>query len=204
MYRKYFKRLFDVLGALVILIVAAPILFVIIIVLLFINHGKPFFIQKRPGKDQKEFSILKFKTMNDKKDASGNLLSDEKRLTSIGSVLRKTSLDELPQLVNVLKGNMSFIGPRPLLKRYLLYYTEDEQVRHTVRPGITGLAQISGRNILNWDDRLRKDIEYVENLNFGLDFKIFIRTIQKVITSKDVVVNPNSVIQDLDAVRSKN
>jgi len=204
MYRKYFKRLFDVLGAIVILIVAAPILFVVIIVLLFINHGKPFFIQKRPGKDQKEFSILKFKTMNDKKDASGNLLSDEKRLTSIGSVLRKTSLDELPQLVNILKGNMSFIGPRPLLKRYLLYYTEEEQVRHTVRPGITGLAQISGRNILNWDDRLRKDIEYVENLNFGLDFKIFIKTIQKVITSKDVVVNPNSVIQDLDAIRSKN
>jgi lipopolysaccharide/colanic/teichoic acid biosynthesis glycosyltransferase len=181
----------------------SPIFIILLFILAVANKGTPFFVQKRPGKDEKIFSIVKFKTMTDKTDKNGNLLPDGERLTAIGKLVRKTSLDELPQLINIIKGDMSFIGPRPLLVRYLPYYSKTEKKRHSIRPGITGLAQISGRNILNWNDRLSKDIEYVELLSFSLDFKIFIKTIQKVITSKDVVVNPNSVIQDLDAIRSK-
>lgn len=203
MYRFFFKRLLDVVTATLGFLVVLPIFIILLLTLAIANKGTPFFVQKRPGKDEKIFSILKFKTMNNKKDENGKLLSDGERLTTIGKLVRKTSLDELPQLINIIKGDMSFIGPRPLLIRYLPYYSEAEKKRHSIKPGITGLAQISGRNILNWDDRLRKDIEYVENLDFSLDFKIFIKTIQKVITSKDVVVNPNSVIQDLDAIRSK-
>jgi lipopolysaccharide/colanic/teichoic acid biosynthesis glycosyltransferase len=202
-YRFFFKRLIDLFTAILGLLVVFPVFVFLILVLAIVNKGTPFFIQKRPGRNEKIFSIIKFKTMTNAKDKNGNLLPDEKRLTTIGKLVRKTSLDELPQLLNIVKGDMSFIGPRPLLIRYLPFYSETEKIRHSIRPGITGLAQISGRNLLNWDDRLKKDIEYVENLHFGLDFKIFIKTIQKVITSKDVVVNPNSVIQDLDAIRSK-
>ncbi|GGD10106.1 sugar transferase [Hyunsoonleella pacifica] len=203
MYRLFFKRLLDLFLATLGLLLILPIFLTLIISLAILNKGNPFFVQKRPGKNEKTFSIMKFKTMNDDRDKNGNLLPDEKRLTTIGKVIRKTSLDELPQLINIIKGDMSFIGPRPLLIRYLPYYSETEKKRHDIRPGITGLAQISGRNLLNWNDRLKKDVEYVENLSMGLDVKIFIQTIQKVITSKDVVVNPNSVIQDLDAIRSK-
>jgi len=202
-YRFFFKRLIDLFTAILGLLVVFPVFVFLILVLAVVNKGTPFFVQKRPGRNEKIFSIIKFKTMTNAKDKNGNLLPDEKRLTTIGKLVRKTSLDELPQLLNIVKGDMSFIGPRPLLIRYLPFYSETEKIRHSIRPGITGLAQISGRNLLNWDDRLKKDIEYVENLHFGLDFKIFIKTIQKVITSKDVVVNPNSVIQDLDAIRSK-
>jgi lipopolysaccharide/colanic/teichoic acid biosynthesis glycosyltransferase len=202
-YRFFFKRLIDLFTAILGLLVVFPVFVFLILVLAIVNKGTPFFVQKRPGRNEKIFSIIKFKTMTNAKDKNGNLLPDEKRLTTIGKLVRKTSLDELPQLLNIVKGDMSFIGPRPLLIRYLPFYSETEKIRHSIRPGITGLAQISGRNLLNWDDRLKKDIEYVENLHFGLDFKIFIKTIQKVITSKDVVVNPNSVIQDLDAIRSK-
>lgn len=193
----------DLFTAILGLLVVFPVFVFLILVLAIVNKGTPFFVQKRPGRNEKIFSIIKFKTMTNAKDKNGNLLPDEKRLTTIGKLVRKTSLDELPQLLNIVKGDMSFIGPRPLLIRYLPFYSETEKIRHSIRPGITGLAQISGRNLLNWDDRLKKDIEYVENLHFGLDIKIFIKTIQKVITSKDVVVNPNSVIQDLDAIRSK-
>lgn len=202
-YRFFFKRLIDLFTAILGLLVVFPVFVFLILVLAIVNKGTPFFVQKRPGRNEKIFSIIKFKTMTNAKDKNGNLLPDEKRLTTIGKLVRKTSLDELPQLLNIVKGDMSFIGPRPLLIRYLPFYSETEKIRHSIRPGITGLAQISGRNLLNWDDRLKKDIEYVENLHFGLDIKIFIKTIQKVITSKDVVVNPNSVIQDLDAIRSK-
>ncbi len=152
------------------------------------NNGKPFFFQKRPGKNERIFSIIKFKSMNDKKDANGMLLPDKERLTKVGSFVRKTSLDEIPQLINVLKGDMSLIGPRPLLVSYLPYYAEREKLRHAVRPGITGLAQTSGRNNLNWDERLELDVIYVENMSFKNDISIFFNTLKKVIFKEDIVV----------------
>src|SRR5690606_2154299 len=153
-------------------IILLPITTLVFLILLLINKGNPLFFQHRPGKGKKIFKIYKFKTMNENRDATGNLLADEERITFFGNLLRKTSLDEIPQLINIIKGDMSLIGPRPLLVRYLPYYTEKENIRHAVRPGITGLAQISGRNLLQWDDRLQKDVEYVENLSFGLDCRI--------------------------------
>ena len=172
-YPKIIKRIFDFLFSLILLIIASPFVLIIIILLFFANNGTPFFYQKRPGKDEKLFNIIKFKTMNDKKNERGELLSDTERLTFIGKIIRKTSLDEIPQLINVLKGDMSIIGPRPLLIRYLPYYTKEERKRHSIRPGITGLAQISGRNFLNWDDRLSKDVEYANNISLKMDLKIF-------------------------------
>lgn len=204
MYKIVFKRLLDFLASLIVITLASPLFIIISLLLALNNKGTPFFFQKRPGKNEKIFKIIKFKTMNDATDEKGNLLSDQDRLTKLGGLLRKSSLDEIPQLLNILIGNMSFIGPRPLLIRYLPYYSENEKKRHTVRPGITGLAQVSGRNILAWDDRLTKDVFYVNNISFILDIKIFIKTIHNVLISKDVVVNPNSVIQDLDAIRKKN
>jgi lipopolysaccharide/colanic/teichoic acid biosynthesis glycosyltransferase len=163
--------------------------------------GNPFFTQKRPGKDEKIFSVLKFKTMNDKKDAQGNLLPDTDRLTPLGIFIRKTSIDELPQLINVLVGDMSLIGPRPLLVSYLPYYTKEEQIRFTVRPGITGLAQISGRNFMTWDEKFEKDIIYVKNLTFKQDASIFYNTILKVFNYEGVEVdqssNPNMIALDV-------
>jgi len=200
-YKSVFKRGIDFLGASFLLIILSPIFIIITMLLTISNKGSAFFYQQRPGKRERIFKIFKFKTMNDLKDEKGELLPDSQRLTKIGKIIRKTSLDEIPQLVNVLKGEMSFIGPRPLLIRYLPYYSEEEQKRHTIRPGITGLAQISGRNLLNWDDRLAKDIKYTEELSAQLDFKIFIKTIMNVLTSKDVAVDANSVMQDLDEYR---
>lgn len=197
MYILFLKRFFDFFGALLLLLLISPIFIFLIIFLSFANAGKPFFVQKRPGKNERIFSIIKFKTMNDRKDADGNLLSDTERLTRVGSFVRKTSLDEIPQLINVFKGDMSFIGPRPLLTKYLPYYTSEEKLRHTIRPGITGLAQVSGRNLLGWDDRLAKDVEYVKNRSFILDFKIVLTTIQNVLTSKDVVVDPQAIMPNL-------
>jgi len=150
------------------------------------NDGKPFFYQKRPGRGGHIFSIIKFKTMNDRKDASGNLLSDAERLTPIGAFVRKTSLDELPQLVNVLLGDMSLIGPRPLLVEYLPLYNERQMKRHEVKPGITGWAQINGRNTVDWPERFEMDVWYVEHLSFLLDLKIIWRTIFKVVKSEGV------------------
>lgn len=173
------------------------------IALFFLNGGKPFFSQKRPGKNEKIFSIHKFKTMTDKKDANGNLLPDGERLTLVGKILRMTSLDELPQLINVLKGDMSFIGPRPLLVKYLPYYTEKEKLRHSVRPGLTGLAQVSGRNFLTWDARLQKDVDYVENLSLGQDISIFFKTVKKVLLRKDVVVDATVVMKNLAETRKE-
>ncbi len=202
MYKHFFKSVFDFSVALIALIVASPVFILVTICLWFLNSGEPFFKQKRPGKNEKIFSIFKFKTMTNATDANGNLLPDRERLTSVGKLIRKTSLDELPQLINILKGDMSFIGPRPLLVRYLPFYSLNEKKRHSIKPGITGLAQISGRNLLNWDDRLQKDIDYVENMSFALDLKIILKTIKNVLTSKDVVVDPNAVIKDLDEIRS--
>ncbi|WP_303317705.1 sugar transferase [Flavivirga abyssicola] len=201
MYKTIFKRLFDLFFAIFGLIIFSPLFLVITTFLFISNKGSVFFLQKRPGENEVFFHIIKYKTMNDKKDKEGVLLPDSERLTKLGRILRKTSLDELPQLINVLIGNMSFIGPRPLLIRYIPYYTELERKRHSVKPGITGLAQISGRNLLDWNSRLKKDIEYVENLSFLLDLSIFLKTIKKVIISKDVIAVPNSVIEDLDAER---
>lgn len=203
MYKNYLKRVFDFFAALFGLLLLSPIFIFVMISLLFANQGKPFFFQLRPGKLERNFKIIKFKTMNDKKDHDGNLLPDAKRLTKIGSFVRKTSMDEIPQLLNVLIGDMSLIGPRPLLLKYLPYYTDKERIRHSVRPGITGLAQVNGRNTVRWDDRLAFDIEYVEKLSFALDVKILYKTIKKVVASENIVVDPESIMQNLDDERKK-
>lgn len=204
MYKKVFKRLFDLVMALFGIVLLFPLYVLLTIILLFSNKGMPFYFQKRPGKHEKIFNIMKFKTMNDKKDVDGNLLPDNNRLTKVGHFLRKYSLDEIPQLFNILIGNMSFIGPRPLLIKYLPYYTEIERARHDIKPGITGLSQVSGRNFLNWDDRLKTDVYYVNHLSFQLDLHIFMTTIKNVITSKDVAVSTNQIMKDLDETRRKN
>ncbi len=203
-YKNYFKRPLDFMMALGGLIVLSPILLIAIIVLAIGFRGNPFFTQRRPGKNEKIFSVLKLKTMTNKKDAAGNLLPDSERLTPLGIFIRKTSIDELPQLINVLKGDMSLIGPRPLLIRYLPYHTEEERRRFSIRPGITGLAQISGRNFITWEDRFAKDVEYVDNLTFAMDAKIFWETLKKVISSDDIEVDPqsNPKMEFLDVERS--
>lgn len=202
MYRIFLKRAIDFLGSLFGLILLSPIFVVIALVLIFLNDGKPFFTQLRPGKNEKLFRVIKFKTMTDKKDSSGNLLPDNVRLTQFGRFLRKTSLDEIPQLINVLKGDMSIVGPRPLLVEFLEYYTEEELARHDVRPGITGLAQISGRNFLSDDEKFRIDVDYVNRLSFWLDVRILLKTIQKVFKSEDIVLAPD-VDPGINEVREK-
>ncbi|WP_345191382.1 sugar transferase [Algibacter agarivorans] len=199
MYKVFFKRIIDFCAALVILIILSPIALIVCLVILLINKENPFFYQKRPGKNEKIFSIIKFKSMTDKKDRNGKLLPNEERVTKFGSFIRKTSLDEIPQLINIIKGEMSLIGPRPLRVHYLPYYTEEEQIRHSVRPGITGLAQISGRNLLSWDDKLAKDIEYVNKLSFLTDVSIFCKTIRKLFIYDNTVYDPRML--DLDELR---
>ena len=203
MYRNALKPVLDFLVSVIMLTMLSPIFLFVFIILSVNSKGNPFFIQPRPGRNEKVFNLLKFKTMTDAKDANGVLLPDDQRLTKAGIFVRRTSLDEIPQLINVLKGDMSLIGPRPLLMRYLPFYSDKERQRHQVRPGITGLAQVSGRNNLNWDDRLAMDVEYVDKLSFLLDVKIFFKTIKSVLSSKDIVVDAGAVIPDLDAYRSK-
>ena len=187
MYQKYIKRILDFVLSLLALIILSPLMLVLYI-LVRVKLGKPaIFKQERPGKDEKIFTLYKFRTMTDEKDEEGNLLPDSKRLTKFGRVLRSASLDELPELVNIIKGNMAIVGPRPLLVRYLPYYTEEERHRHDVRPGLTGLAQISGRNLMKWEEKLEKDLEYVKTYNFYNDLKIIIKTIKKVLKREDVV-----------------
>lgn len=180
MYTKYFKRLSDFLIAFFGLLIISPIFIFITIGLYLANNGSPFFFQNRPGLKEKVFKIIKFKTMNDKKDIAGNLLPDVERLTKIGSFVRKTSLDEIPQLLNVLKGDMSLIGPRPLLTQYLPLYNEVQKRRHEVRPGITGWAQINGRNAISWQQKFEYDVWYVNNMSLLLDIKILFLTVKKV------------------------
>ena len=200
-YKNTIKRITDFFISAIGMIILSP-LFLLIYGLLALNYkGSPFFHQIRAGKNEREFKIIKFKTMNDLKDSNGDFLPDNQRITRIGHFLRKTSLDEIPQLINVFKGEMSLIGPRPLYMKYLPYYSEKETLRHSVRPGITGLAQISGRNLIGWDMRLKKDIEYVENLTFLLDVKIILKTIQKVLLLKDVAIDEESGVFDLDEER---
>ncbi|MGV0845876.1 sugar transferase [Empedobacter falsenii] len=186
MYKHFFKRVFDFFIALIGLIVLSPIFIGVTIGLYFANQGKPFFFQSRPGLNEKIFKIIKFKTMNDKKDTNGNLLSDAERLTPIGAFVRKTSLDEIPQLINVLKGDMAIIGPRPLLPQYLPLYSETQKRRHNVRPGITGWAQVNGRNTISWTRKFELDVWYVDHLSFILDIKIFFLTIKKVVVREGI------------------
>ncbi|MBC8767862.1 sugar transferase [Arenibacter sp. BSSL-BM3] len=201
MYKNFFKRILDFFIAIIMLTLLSPIFILLTVLLYIFNDGQVFFLQKRPGKNERIFSIIKFKTMNDKKDAEGQLLPDGDRLTPVGKIVRKTSMDEIPQLINILKGDMSLIGPRPLLIQYLSVYNEREKRRHSVLPGITGLSQVSGRNNLGWDVRLNMDVEYVENMSFLLDLKIFFKTIKNVITSKDVAVDSFTVMPTLDEYR---
>lgn len=181
LYNDYMKRLFDFITALIVLIVFSPILLAAYI-LLKIANGKDgaLFLQERPGKDGKLFRIIKFKTMNDRRDAEGNLLPDDERLTKIGKIVRSTSIDELPQLLNVLRGDMSLVGPRPLLPQYLALYSEEQARRHEVRPGITGWAQTHGRNAISWEEKFRLDVWYVDNVSLWVDLKIILATIRKV------------------------
>jgi len=186
MYIKIFKPLLDFLTSLVLFVVLSPIILIVILLLLFANKGKVFFIQERPGKDERIFKLLKFKTMSDKKDNNGNLLPDDKRLTFVGKIIRKLSFDELLQFINVLKGDMSLIGPRPLLVEYLPLYNEEQKKRHNVKPGITGCAQINGRNAITWEEKFKLDVWYVENISFLLDMKIFFLTILKIFKKEGI------------------
>jgi lipopolysaccharide/colanic/teichoic acid biosynthesis glycosyltransferase len=186
MYKSTLKPILDFLAASIGLAALSPLFIITTTALTIANNGRPFFFQKRPGKKERIFNIIKFKTMNDKKDAKGNLLSDAERLTEVGAFVRKTSLDEIPQLINVLKGDMSLIGPRPLLPEYLPLYTDEQKKRHQVRPGITGWAQVNGRNAISWQDKFKFDVEYVEKLSFKLDLKIFILTLKKIFATEGI------------------
>jgi len=203
MYRKYIKRLIDVIISGTLLLLFSPVFILITIVLSYRYKGTPFFRQLRPGLNEEIFSVFKFKTMSDERDENGVLLPDSLRLTPAGKFLRRTSLDELPQLVNVLRGDMSLIGPRPLLPRYLPYYRDSEAVRHLIRPGITGWAQVNGRNVSTWDERLAADIYYFNNLSFKLDVLIVYKTIKSVLSAKDVVIDPDSLMSPLDIHRKE-
>ena len=186
MYKVYIKRVLDFLAAFVGLLIVSPIFLVLIISLFVLNNGKPFFYQERTGKNGRIFTIIKLKTMTDKKDADENLLPDIERITKVGEFCRKFSLDELPQLINILKGDMSLIGPRPLLPQYLEYYNKKQNRRHEVLPGITGWAQVNGRNTISWEQKFEYDVYYVDHLSFLLDIKIILKTIEKVINRKDI------------------
>lgn len=204
MYAKYIKRMLDFMLSLIALIVLSPLM-LIIGLLVRIKLGKPIiFKQKRPGKDEKIFTLYKFRTMTDEKDQNGNLLPDAKRLTKFGKTLRSTSLDELPELWNILKGEMAIVGPRPLLIEYLPYYTEEERHRHDVRPGLTGLAQISGRNTTEWSKRFKIDEDYINNITLNEDIYIIFYTIKKVIKKDNILVGEEHIMSNLDVERGKN
>lgn len=195
LYKQFFKRFYDFFLSFLALIVLSPLLLILTVVGAIAMKGNPFFTQKRPGKISKKtkeeriFKLVKFRTMTNAKDENGNLLPDEKRLNGYGKFLRKTSLDELPELFNIFIGDMSIIGPRPLLVEYLPWYTEDERRRHSIRPGLTGWAQVNGRNEVKWDKRLALDVEYVDKLSLKLDVKIFFMTVLKVLSRKDVEID---------------
>jgi len=195
LYPKLFKPLIDLVLSLIAFIILSPVFLIVIILLIIANNGRAFFLQARPGKNGTIFKVVKFKTMNDKKDENGKLLPDEKRLTPIGSFIRKTSLDEIPQLLNVIKGDMSLIGPRPLLVEYLPLYNDIQKKRHDVRPGITGWAQVNGRNAISWNQKFEYDIWYVNNLNALLDLKIIFMTIAKVFKSEGISQEGNVTME---------
>lgn len=194
MYKHFFKRVIDFSIVIIALLIIWPFLLIIAIWLHLANKGAgAFFFQERPGKNEKIFKVIKFKSMTDERDENGNLLPDKDRITLVGKFVRKTSIDELPQLINVLKGDMALIGPRPLLPEYLPYYTERERLRHTVRPGISGWAQVNGRNNVTWNQKLEMDVYYVEHLSFWMDIRVLLTTIKNVMKTKDVNVVPSAV-----------
>lgn len=203
LYKTFFKRAIDIVASGGALLMLAVPLAAVTLWLHFANKGAgAFFFQERPGKNGKIFRVVKFKSMTDERDSDGNLLPNDKRLTKVGAFIRKTSIDELPQLWNVFTGDMSLIGPRPLLPRYLPWYTEREQTRHNVRPGITGLAQVNGRNNLSWDQKLEYDATYVEDITFLKDVKILSTTVKNVFARKDIEVAPKGIFLD-DERRNK-
>ncbi len=186
MYRLVFKRVLDIAIAFVAILTFLPLLVLVAVVLFIQNNGRPFFFQERPGMNQKPFKIIKFKTMTDERDSYGNLLPDVQRITKFGGGVRKLSIDELPQLINVLKGDMSLVGPRPLLFKYIPLYSDEQLRRHEVRPGITGWAQINGRNSISWTEKFAKDIEYVDKVSFLFDLKILLLTVKKVLIREGI------------------
>ena len=194
MYKRFIKRIIDFLFAFSVLLVLLPLLLIVGIMLWINNKGSVFFLQQRPGKKEKLFQVIKFKTMNDRRDIHGNLLPDQARLTGIGKFIRSTSLDELPQLINVLKGEMSLIGPRPLLPKYLPLYNEQQKRRHAIRPGITGWAQVNGRNTISWSKKFEYDVWYVNNYSFFVDFKIILRTLKKVVIREGITQQGSATI----------
>lgn len=186
MYRSFIKRIIDFTLSFIGILFLSPIILILIVLLAIANGGKPFFFQSRPGKNEKIFKIIKFKSMNDKKGENGELLPFDQRITKTGKFIRKYSLDEIPQLFNVVKGDMSLIGPRPLLVKYLPLYNDVQKKRHNVKPGITGWAQVNGRNTISWDEKFKLDVWYTENISFKLDIKIIIKTIKKVLFKEDI------------------
>lgn len=197
MYRFFFKRFIDFLISLIALLVLLPFLIIITMWLHIANKGAgAFFFQNRPGKNEKIFKVIKYKTMTDECDVNGNLLPDAERLTKVGRFVRSTSIDELPQLVNVLKGDMSLIGPRPLLVKYLTRYNNEQKRRHNVRPGVTGWAQVNGRNAISWEDKFSFDVWYVDNVSFMLDFKILLKTVKKVFYREDISSNTSETMEE--------
>ena len=203
MYAKYIKRILDFVLSLCALIVLSPLLLILIILGVIFMGGNPFFTQQRPGKDEKIFKLMKFRTMDNRKDKNGNLLPDDVRLNKYGRILRSTSLDELPELINILRGDMSIIGPRPLVPQYLPYYTDEEKRRHDVRPGLSGLAQVNGRNGLQWEQRFAYDLEYISNISFLEDLKIIFLTIKKTIKSEGIAVRGTGITIDFDKYRQR-
>lgn len=194
-YAKYIKRILDFTLSFMGIVILSPLL-AVLAVLVRCKLGSPIlFKQERPGRNEKIFTLCKFRTMTDKRDEEGNLLPDSERLPKFGKILRATSLDELPELFNILKGDMSIIGPRPLLVSYLPYYTREESLRHKVRPGLTGLAQVSGRNFIDWDRRLAKDVEYVKNLSFAMDMKVLLLTVRTVLGHSDEVAEDTNAAE---------
>ncbi len=203
MYRKFVKRLLDIIISFTALAILSPVLLVVWILVRVKLGGPAIFTQQRPGKDEKIFKLYKFRSMTNEKDENGELLPDEVRLTKFGKLLRSTSLDELPELFNILKGDMSLIGPRPLLVRYLPWYTQEERHRHDVRPGLTGLAQVNGRNALGWEARFAYDLEYVNHLTFGMDLKIIGMTVGKVLKRSGTLSGAEQTVADFDVYRKE-
>ena len=196
MYKFYFKRILDFISALILLLIFSPVIIICFILLLVFNKGDALFFQIRPGYQSKYFTIIKFKTMHDGRDINGNLLPDEVRLTSVGKVVRSLSIDELLQLINILKGDMSLVGPRPLLTQYLTRYTPEQTRRHNVRPGITGWAQVNGRNAISWEEKFKLDVEYVEKVSFSLDLKILWMTFLNVFRRKGISAEGHATMEE--------